>query len=595
MSSKNRREILKCAAGAVGVGSVLSTSGCLAADGTAASLPATMASDHGGTSSLRGPYADEDWLGDRGGPGNTGTAAAGPEVGDSPDCRLLYEPEPQYHDEAAIVGNTMYITTGGGVTALDTSDGSVRWAIDHVDMVGTPSAAYGSLFAAGLESVTALDIKDQTVEWNVPYEDRVTNPSVGYEAVYVVMDGAIMALDTSDGSVAWEQASDETGEDFQHAPLALGGGQVYAIDGSNNLVAFDAASGDRQWVDRTGLTYSWGLAATDRYVTGSSGRASEEYRVLDVETGQAVAGGSSWQPPAIDNEAIVNVTQYDVRVDFLDDQEGWRTGNFSTMAVGPPAMDDDTVYVYVGDNGTGDPDSYTVVAYDKYSGDRRWSCEVGDAVDTGGSVAVTGDAAYAFGYEEIHVIPGEDGGTDDNTDDETTADQDGTDGDGTDGDGSDADGGTTETEDGSADAGGGSTETGRESTETDGGSTSTDDGSTDGGSSTATESSPSTATNGTSTGADTETATEGGSSTASGGSSFGDGTVTADDGTQTAGTETAADGVTAERVAVEEATETTGDGPGLGVVSAISGLGGLGYVLRRRLGDDETDAESLDP
>lgn len=580
MSTKNRREILKCAVGAVGAGGVLSTSGCLAADRTAASMQATVASDHGG-SSLRGPFADEDWLGERGGPGNTATAAVGPDVGDSPDCRRFYGPESQYHDEAAIVDDTMYITTGGGVTALDTSDGSVRWTTDDVDMVSTPSAAYGSLFAAGVESVTALDVEDRTVEWNVAYEEHVTTPSVGYEAAYVVMDGSIRALDVADGSTVWERETDETGEDFRHSPLALGAGRVYAIDGSDNLVAFDAATGERQWTDGTQLTFSWGLAATDRYVTGSSGRASEEYRVLEAETGQAVAAGSAWQPPAIDDEAIVNVTHNDVRVDFFDDREGWRAGNFSTMAVGPPAMDDDTVYVYVGDNGTGDPDSFTVVAYDKDSGDRRWSCDVGDAVDTGGSVAVTGDAAYAFGYEEIHVIPGDAGGTDDTTDDETTADQDDTDGDGTDGDGSDADGG--------------STETGGESTETDGGSTGTDDGSTDGGSSTATESSPSTATDGASTGADTETATEGGSSTASGGSSFGDGTVTAGDGTQTAGTETAADGATAERVAVEEATETTGDGPGLGVVSAISGLGGLGYVLRRRLGDDETDTESLDP
>lgn len=581
MSSKNRREILKCAVGALGVGGAVSASGCLGADGTAASMPATMASDHGGLPSLRGPYADEDWVGERGGPGNTARAATGPDVGDSPECRLFYEPEPQYHDEAAIVDDTMYITTGGRVRALDTSDGSVRWTSDEVDMLSTPSAAYGTLFAAGVESVTALDVEDRTVEWNVPYEDRVTTPSVGYEMVFVVMDGAIRALDVSDGSTVWERESDGTGEDFRHAPLALGAEQVYAIDGSDNLVALDAANGEQLWTDNTQLTYSWGLAATDRYVTGSSGRASEEYRVLDAETGQAVAGGSSWRPPAFDDEAIVNVTHWDVRVHFFDDRDSWQTGNFSTMAVGPPAMDDDTVYVYVGDNGAGDPDSYTVIAYDKYSGDRRWTCDVGDSVDSGGSVAVTGDAAYAFGYEEIHVIPGEDRGTDDSTDDETTSDQDDTEDGPADGDATD-DGGSTEADDGSSDTGGGSGET-------DGGSTGTDDGSTDGGSATETDG----GSDGGGTG--TPTDTDGSSGSGGGRSTAGDGSPTAESGTPTDGTPTAdGDGGTAERVAVEEATETSEDGPGLGVVSAISGLGGLGYLLRRRLADDDSDAEPLD-
>lgn len=571
MSSENRREFLKLAGGVVGVGSALSASGCLAAGGARAPMAATTLSNHDELPPLRGSYAEEDWTGLRGGPGNTATADQGPTVGDSPECRPIYEPEDQFNWEAAIVGDTMYVTSNGGFRALDTTDGSIRWTSDDVGVLGTPSAAYDRLFGTGRGSVTALDVDDQSVAWEVPYEDRATTPAVGYEMVFSVLDGAIRAMDVEDGATVWEVASDENGEDFQLDTLALGAGQVYALDGSDNVVAYDAANGEHQWTDNTQLTYSWGLAATDQYVTASSGRASEEYRVLDVGTGEWIASGQAWQPPALDDELVVNVTHSDVRVDFFDDRDGWRSENFSTMALGPPAMDEDTVYVYLGDGGS--KDNYSLLAYDKYSGERKWTCEVDDSVGTGGSVAVTNDQVFAFGSREFHVVDGESQG-DDSGGEETP----------TESDGSDADDGTTEdgsTDDGTSDGDGGSSD--------DGGSTSGSDSSTNGdeattGSETAT---PGDETGGAETERSTATSTDADDEF---GSEGGDATPTGDSSTGTAGDE----GSSVERVAVEEATETGGDGPGFGVASAVSGLGGLAYLFRRRLGDDATDADGVD-
>lgn len=523
------------------MGSALSASGCLAVDRSPAPMAATTLSDHGGLPALRGPYAAEDWTGLRGGPGNTATADPGPTVGDSPECRPIYEPENQFNWEAAIVGDTMYITSDGRFRALDTTDGSVGWTSDDVGVLGTPSAAYDRLFGTGRGSVTALDVADRSVAWEVPYEDRATTPAVGYEMLFSVMDGSIRAMDVEDGSTVWEAASDENGDDFQFDTLALGAGQVYALDGSDNVVAYDVANGERQWTDNTQLTYSWGLAATDQYVTASSGRASEEYRVLDAGTGEAIAGGSSWQPPALDDELVVNVTHWDVRVDFFDDRDGWRSDNFSTMALGPPAMDEDTVYVYLGDGGS--EENYSILAYDKYSGERKWSCRVDDSVGTGGSVAVTDDQVFAFGSREFHVV---------------------------DGDGHD-DGGSSDGDDGSGDEET-PTETEEPPAETEEPPAESGDGTTDGGRTDGGETEQPTVTG---TDVDEEFASEG--------------TATADGGSPTG---TARDeGSTAERVAVEEATETEGDGPGFGISGAVTGLGGLGYLLRRRLVDNAMDTD----
>lgn len=42
-----------------------------------------------------------------------------------------------------------------------------------------------------------------------------------------------------------------------------------------------------------------------------------------------------------------------------------------------------------------------------------------------------------------------------------------------------------------------------------------------------------------------------------------------------------------EDAADDEPSQLDDDGPGLGVISALSGLGGTAYVLKRRLGDDQ--------
>lgn len=561
-------------------GCALSSAGCLAGDRSAVPMAATALSDHG-LPPLRGPYSAAEWTGFRGGPGNTATADPGPALADSPACRLLYEPESQFNWEAAIVEDTLYVTSGGRFRAIDADDGSVRWTSEDLGVIGTPAAAYERLFATGGGNLVAFDVGDRSVAWEVPYEERATTPTVGHELVFAVVDGALRAMDVEDGSTVWEATTDRNGDAFRHATPALGGEQVHAIDGSDGLVAYDVATGERRWTDDTPLSYSWGLAATDSYVAGTSGRASEEYRVLDVDSGEAISRGTAWHPPALDDEVVVNVTHWDVRVDFHDDREGWRSENFSTMALGPPAMDDDTVYVYLGDDGSAE--AYSLLAYDKYTGERKWTCDVDDAVDTGGSVAVTAEQVFAFGSREFHVIDGErredqdaDGGSDDgdtggDADDSGGDADDDTGGDADDDSGSDTDGGEdtpTGTDEPSGDSDGGAT-TG----------TSDGDGGSGGGSTTETEP------------AGTDTASGGGgtaTSTDAGGTVGTEGTASPTDGAAT-GTATG-EGSNVEHAAVEEATETgtEGDGPGFGVAGAVTGLGGLGYLLRRRLGGDPT-------
>jgi outer membrane protein assembly factor BamB len=540
MLDQQRRQFVKLTGGLIGTGAVLSANGAVTAETTQEDVPP-----------LRGPYADEPWVEYRSDPGNTAAVSAAPDFDpDAVEASVLYDGA-YISNQPAIVGDTMYVAGGGHVRALDAHDGSVRWTSEAVGASSTPAAAYERIVATGGDALVALDVEDGTLDWETPLDGVVSTPTVAYETVYVVADGTLYALDVTDGSIRWERRPEADAATFLKRPPAASNGQVYAIvdseEGDNEIVAFDAGTGDRRWRDR--MHYLSTPAATEEHVAAATGPGSERFRAVDATSGERVLEGEAVTVPALDSEVALTILDWQVEATFFDEREGWELNNFSTGALGVPTIAGDTVYVYVG-NDHRETYDYSLLAIDEYTGEVEWTVDVPASEEgLGVSVVATGDAVYVFDQDAIYVVQepdgsgGEDGsdGDDPSTpeDDPSTPEDDpSTPEDGTTPTDS-PDDGTTPTD--SPDDGCGCPDA------------SSDDHSTPGGAETST---------------DSVTATDG--DTASGRS----GGSTDED-----------------RQPVEDATSTEGDGAGLGVATAVGSLGGIGLVLHRRVFGGESERE----
>ena len=536
-----------------------------------ASVAATTIQD--GRPPLRGPYADEDWVEYRAVPGNTAAVAAAPDLDPNALEGSTFYDGDYISDQCAIVGDTMYIAGGGHVRALDAHDGSIRWTSEAVGASSSPAAAYDRIVATGGDGpVVALDIADGTLEWETTLDGVISTPTVAYETVYVVAGGILYALDVTDGSINWERRPETDSAAFLNRPPAASDGQVYAIvdpeEGDNELVAIDAATGDRRWGDE--WHYVSTPAATEVHVAAATGLGDERFRALEATSGDAVFQGQALTVPALDDEVALTVLDWKLEATFFDEREGWELSNFSTGAVSEPTLAGDTVYVYVGRDHQ-EAYSHSLLAIDKQTGDVEWTVDV-PASDEGLGISVvpTADGIYVFEQDEIHVVREQD----------ASGGEDGTDGDDS----------STPEDDSSTPEGDSSTPEDDSSTPDEDPSTPEDDSSTPEDDS-ATPEATSTPEEPTETDCDCP------------GDSSTDYSSPRDESSPTdPATATDADTVSNDSnrstgedpQAVEDAPSpegTDGAGPGLGIASAVGSLGGIGYVLRRRLGGDEPEEE----
>lgn len=573
MSPPSRRKFLKRAGVVAGVTGGVAAGGAAASDGTAswrAAIGVSTAQED--LPSLRGPYADEDWVGYRGGPGRLGVVDAGPAVDpDAPDCELFYDGP--FSGEPAIADGTLYIADGEGhVVALDAETADLVWTSEAGVTGRHPSVAYQRVITTGEGAVLALDVADGSVDWETDLDAEVQQPTVGYEAVFVVAGGDLHALDVQDGSTQWTR----TDETFRGSPSgpAVGNDQVYVVvendDSSNDrdLVSLDAASGTERWRTDPSSYVGYGPTAATEFVTAS--RGMDERNVYEADTGEyhATYGGES--TPAHDDQVYTWNTDYRLKTSFFDDNEGWEF-LAGSLSISSPTVAGDLVYAYFGRAEDQDRAEYehSLLAFDKYSGEIEWSCETQAVDEPYGSVSIvaTSEAVYVLGGDEIHVLRGEPGGNPEPTptEEEPTPTEEE----------------PTPTEEEPTPTESEPTPTEAEPTPTESGPTPTEDQPTP------TDSQP--------------TPTEGGGCPTS---TEGSGSCSPDDPTPTDGatvTETVGPTPTDHDSAVVTASPTNGtdevtaDGPGLGIVSTITAIGGLGYALRRRLGEPAPDEDEREP
>src|SRR5207244_215354 len=140
------------------------------------------------------------------GDGGGDLAAYDPATGDQIWCR---DESGSITSAPAVDGNTVYITNGTSVVAVDQLTGSQRWRFtpsDFSPVTNTPAVLGERVYVTGGSSVFALARTTGQQLWRTDLEPQanISAPSVAEGAVYVGGQH-LYALRGSDGSLLWTQ------------------------------------------------------------------------------------------------------------------------------------------------------------------------------------------------------------------------------------------------------------------------------------------------------------------------------------------------------------------------------------------------------
>lgn len=374
------------------------------------------------SASIHGSYAGVNWTEWRGGPQRTSSVNRAPVVdADSPNCRRFYE-GPFAHTGEGVVNpdtETMYLTDDAGrLVALDTrvdgsEDGTAsrQWQSDDLGVTGTPSLAHDHLYAHGDTQVVAYDLESREVAWNRTFDGEIEDLLVAYQRVYVAAGGELYALSPDNGGLDWANGDDG------YETLAAGHGEIFVIrdarweDDDTDIASIDPETGADVWqypneVGWRGYDQHGPIAIVDgRFACRVDGWEVWVFEYEDRENFVNYEGAYKY---AIDDEAIVSTSDYHVSCSYHDEDHGWsyRSGN---LHLSRATIAGDTVYVFnEGDGGSQNHD-YELIAFDKPTGEVEWSCYVTDHSEPflGMQITVTERDVWLFGRDDVYVTRGD--------------------------------------------------------------------------------------------------------------------------------------------------------------------------------------------
>lgn len=258
----------------------------------------------------------------------------------------------------ALADGTLYaVNKSGGVYAVRTSDGKVRWRRQlHPDVTG-PAYASGSLYLAELNgSLSALDADTGKTRWSVGLGSRLeSSPLVVGDTVYLGTDaGDLMALEASNGHVRWKR---NLGAPVKASP-SYHNGVLYVGDYEGTIHALPANGGKPRWsVDTTSLPpggdggfYSSPAIAFGRLYEGRDDGAFYALTLDGKPAWHLKTGGPIYGSPALTSVdrlgAVAFIGSYDRKLYALDATSGkphW-THNVGGQVPGSPTVVGDTVY-----------------------------------------------------------------------------------------------------------------------------------------------------------------------------------------------------------------------------------------------------------
>jgi outer membrane protein assembly factor BamB len=185
----------------------------------------------------------------------------------------------RFSGSIAVGTNTVYVTPGPSVVALDDSDGSERWRFDPEGLSGR---AAQPMVVEGIDSIVAvqrsgmgsdagfrihaLERADGTVRWERHVDRAIAPPqgiiataaAVGNGRLYLGTDRGIVTLNTTDGTVLWE---DEDGPRVW--TLTATDDTIYVADTNGDVHLRSPDDGTNLGTMRTDLERIWSLVAID--------------------------------------------------------------------------------------------------------------------------------------------------------------------------------------------------------------------------------------------------------------------------------------------------------------------------------------------
>jgi len=149
----------------------------------------------------------------------------------------------------AVDSDTVYITNGGDVVALNQLTGMPLWRFTPADfspVTNTPAVFEGVVYVTGGNSVFALDRTTGHRLWrtNLGPQANISAPAIVGNTVYVGGTG-LYALRTSDGHLRWKQLI--VGVNVSTPAIAYGEVFVNSEDPEFGLWAFNATTGAFVW------------------------------------------------------------------------------------------------------------------------------------------------------------------------------------------------------------------------------------------------------------------------------------------------------------------------------------------------------------
>ncbi|MBX0324628.1 PQQ-like beta-propeller repeat protein [Halomicroarcula sp. F13] len=245
-----------------------------------------------------------------------------------------------------------YVAGCGRVQAFRVDDGSVLWETPDVASLESITTVDGRLYVSG-GGLTALDGADGTVRWTALDDaDGLTPPGATAETVVVGSDaGTVYALDAADGTERWR--NDLGGHRIQTPTLV--DGTVYVAtsvpeDDRGELVALDAADGRERWRIDTGqaLADSRPVVTDDTVLLGTASGSLHAHR-RDTGTQRWRFDADDWlvtQPAVAPGGGTAYVGSNDgncYAVSLADGEQRWSVAvGYSSVT---PAVDGDRVFV----------------------------------------------------------------------------------------------------------------------------------------------------------------------------------------------------------------------------------------------------------